>query len=71
MVVIGGGYIGVELSQMFAKFGTEVTLLEAESQILPTFERQLAQLVQKNMKKLKINVVRNLWPNPFNKVKTV
>lgn len=59
MVVIGGGYIGVELSQMFAKFGTEVTLLEAESQILPTFERQLAQLVQKNMKKLKINVVRN------------
>jgi dihydrolipoamide dehydrogenase len=59
LVVIGGGYIGVELGQMFAKFGTQVTLLEAESQILPAFEKQLAQLVQKNMKKHHINVVKN------------
>lgn len=59
LIVIGGGYIGVELGQMFAKFGTEVTLLEAESQILPLFEKQLAQLVQKNLKKYGVNVVRN------------
>ncbi len=35
LVVIGGGYIGVELGQMFAKFGTKVTILEGSDSILP------------------------------------
>ncbi|GGK20813.1 dihydrolipoyl dehydrogenase [Caldalkalibacillus thermarum] len=59
MVVIGGGYIGIELGQTFAKFGTKVTILEGENQILPTFEKQVAQLVQKNLKRLNVNVVKN------------
>ncbi len=58
MIVIGGGYIGVELGQTFAKFGTEVTILEGEKQILPTFEKQLATMVQKNLKKAGVNVVK-------------
>lgn len=61
MVVIGGGYIGVELGQAFAKFGTEVTILEGEKQILPTFEKQLATMVQKQLKKDGINVVKNAF----------
>ncbi|EGL82638.1 dihydrolipoamide dehydrogenase [Caldalkalibacillus thermarum TA2.A1] len=59
MVVIGGGYIGIELGQTFAKFGTDVTILEGENQILPAFEKQVAQLVQKNLKRLNVNVVKN------------
>lgn len=59
MVVIGGGYIGIELGQTFAKFGTDVTILEGENQILPVFEKQLAQLVQKNLKKHGVNIVKN------------
>ena len=35
MVVLGGGYVGLECGQMFARFGTDVTVLERESQILP------------------------------------
>ncbi|WMT39515.1 dihydrolipoyl dehydrogenase [Paenibacillus sp. D2_2] len=41
LVVIGGGYIGVELGQMFAKFGTKVTILEGGEQVLPGFESEL------------------------------
>lgn len=57
MTVIGGGYIGVELGQTFAKFGTKVTILEGEKQILPTFEKQLALLVQKSLKKSGVEIV--------------
>ena len=32
MVVIGGGYIGIELGQTYAKFGTKVTVLEGSDQ---------------------------------------
>jgi mercuric reductase len=36
MVVLGGNYIGLECAQMFSRFGAEVTVLELQSQILPT-----------------------------------
>jgi len=49
LAVIGGGYIGVELGQMFAKFGTKVTILEATDSILPGFEADLSRLVAKRL----------------------
>jgi dihydrolipoamide dehydrogenase len=57
MVVIGGGYIGIELGQTFAKFGTQITILEGEKQILPGFEKQLTQMVSKNLKKSNVEIV--------------
>lgn len=36
MAVLGGNYVGLECAQMFARFGADVTLLELDSQILPT-----------------------------------
>ena len=38
MVVIGAGPLGLEFAQMYARFGTEVTVLEKEGQILPLTE---------------------------------
>ncbi|HSH78504.1 MAG TPA: mercury(II) reductase [Herpetosiphonaceae bacterium] len=34
LIIIGGGYIGLELGQMFQRFGTQVTLLERNEHIL-------------------------------------
>ena len=42
MVVIGGGPLGLEFAQMFAHFGTGVTVLEAMDQILPYHEPEIA-----------------------------
>ncbi|WP_442603546.1 dihydrolipoyl dehydrogenase [Paenibacillus sp. KN14-4R] len=56
MVVIGGGYIGIELGQTFAKFGTEVTILEGSKSILPASERDMSRLVEKNLNRLKVTI---------------
>lgn len=50
LIVIGGGYIGTELGSAYANFGTEVTILEGTADILGGFEKQMTQLVKKNLK---------------------
>ncbi|MFK4343766.1 MULTISPECIES: dihydrolipoyl dehydrogenase [unclassified Paenibacillus] len=57
LVVIGGGYIGVELGQMYAKFGTKVTILEGGERILPGFEADLVAPVVKQLKTDGVNIV--------------
>ena len=57
LVVVGGGYIGTELGTAYANFGTEVTILEGTKEILGGFEKQMTQLVKRNLKKKGVNVV--------------
>jgi dihydrolipoamide dehydrogenase len=57
LIVIGGGYIGVELGQMFSKFGTKVTILEGSDSILPGFEKELSRYVLRSLKKTDVEVV--------------
>ena len=45
MVVIGGGAIGVELAQAFARFGTRVSLVEAAPRILAPEEPEASEVV--------------------------
>ncbi|MBI2872624.1 MAG: mercury(II) reductase [Chloroflexi bacterium] len=47
MIVIGGGPLGLEFAQMFAHFGTQVTVLEAMDQILPRHEPEIAAEIQR------------------------
>lgn len=51
LVVIGGGYIGIELGQTYSKLGTKVTVLEGSDSVLPGFEKELSSLVGRNLKK--------------------
>ncbi|UQD51554.1 dihydrolipoyl dehydrogenase [Bacillus methanolicus] len=51
IVVIGGGYIGIELGGAYASFGSQVTILEAADEILNGFEKQMTALVKRNLKK--------------------
>ncbi|WP_027084766.1 dihydrolipoyl dehydrogenase [Cohnella panacarvi] len=57
LVVIGGGYIGAELGQMYSKFGTKVTILEGADTIMPGFDKDMSQLVVKKMKKNNVEIV--------------
>lgn len=56
LVVIGGGYIGMELGMMLAKVGTEVTVVEMQDSILPGFDPDVIRLINRKCKKLKIKV---------------
>lgn len=51
LVVIGGGYIGIELGQTYAKFGAQVTILEGADSILPGFEKECSRFVGRSLKK--------------------
>ncbi|WP_338753837.1 dihydrolipoyl dehydrogenase [Bacillus sp. FJAT-52991] len=57
MVVVGGGYIGAELSTAYANLGTEITILEGAAEILSGFEKQMSALVKRNLKKKGVNIV--------------
>ncbi|WP_433749333.1 dihydrolipoyl dehydrogenase [Falsibacillus pallidus] len=57
MVVIGGGYIGTELSSAYANLGSEITILEGADEILGGFEKQMSSLVKRNLKKKGVNVI--------------
>ncbi|OEH85957.1 dihydrolipoyl dehydrogenase [Desulfuribacillus stibiiarsenatis] len=60
MVVIGGGYIGIELSQVFARLGTKVTILEGSPSILTGFESRITSYLKRNLKKYCVDVVTNV-----------
>jgi dihydrolipoamide dehydrogenase len=49
LVVIGGGYIGVELGSAWARLGARVTVLEFLPRILPGIDAEIAGLVQKSL----------------------
>lgn len=46
LVVIGGGPLGLEFAQIFSRFGSEVTVLEAEQQIVPRAEPEIAEVLR-------------------------
>ncbi|GED69696.1 dihydrolipoyl dehydrogenase [Brevibacillus reuszeri] len=56
LVVIGGGYIGIELGQTYAKLGAKVTILEGSDSILPGFEKEMSRFVGRKLKKLGVEV---------------
>jgi pyruvate/2-oxoglutarate dehydrogenase complex dihydrolipoamide dehydrogenase (E3) component len=46
MIVLGGGAIGCELAQVFARFGVQVTIVEAADHLLPMEEPEAGDLLQ-------------------------
>ncbi len=57
MTIIGAGAIGVEFAYFFNSFGTNITLIEAEENILPHEDKEVSQWVEKVFKKKKINIL--------------
>jgi pyruvate/2-oxoglutarate dehydrogenase complex dihydrolipoamide dehydrogenase (E3) component len=45
LLIVGGGYVGVEFGQMFRRFGSDVTIIQHGEQILPHEDRDVADAV--------------------------
>jgi len=57
VVIVGGGYIGIEMAEAFAEVGLNVSIVEMLDQIFPQFlDRELALLVQKFMKSKGVSI---------------
>jgi len=56
LVVIGGGYVGLELGEVYAKLGSNVSVVEFQESLVPNLDREIATLLLNRLKKLGINV---------------
>lgn len=54
MVVIGGGVIGLEMGSVYARLGTEVTVIEFMDRLIPGMDADLAKELMRSLKKLGI-----------------
>src|SRR5712691_8795420 len=52
LLVVGGGYIGLELGQVYAALGSRVTLVEMTDGLLPGVDRDLVQPLARRCEKL-------------------
>ena len=52
LLVIGGGYIGLELGQVYAALGSAVTIVEMTDALLPGVDRDLVQPLARRCEKL-------------------
>ncbi|WP_094606844.1 Coenzyme A disulfide reductase [Sporomusa silvacetica DSM 10669] len=58
-VVIGGGFIGVEMAENLKDRGLEVTLVEAAPHILPPFDTDMAVIVEKELEDNNVKLLLN------------
>ncbi|GAB4468510.1 MAG: mercury(II) reductase [Anaerolineales bacterium] len=57
LIIVGAGYIALELGQMFHRFGTRVTILERSQVILPRYEPEVSDALTFILRKEGVNIV--------------
>ena len=51
MLVVGGGYIGLEMGSVWSRLGTKVTVVEALNQIVPSMDNEIALEFMRSLQK--------------------
>ncbi len=59
MLVIGGGYIGLELGTVYATLGSKVSVVEMTGGLLPGADRDLVSVLEKRLKGLFASIMLN------------
>jgi len=52
LLIVGGGYIGVEFAGVYASFGTAVTLVHSQDRLLPASDTDCADVVARHLERL-------------------
>ncbi len=61
MLIIGGGYVGVEIATLYAKLGSKVTIAE-KFDILFNFDKDASALIKKKLTELGVNIKAGVTP---------
>lgn len=57
IIILGGGYIGVEFSQVFRRLGAEVTIIQRDKQLMSREDEDVAEEVKQFLEEEGINVI--------------
>ena len=69
LLVLGGGYIGLEFGQMFRRFGSRVTIVHHSGQILPREDAEVAGELQKALEAEGVSFLLNAEPTRIEKTR--
>ena len=61
LVVIGGGYIGLELGSVWSRLGSKVTILEAMDRVLAGLDGEIAKIAVRTFEKQGLEFRTNAW----------
>lgn len=59
LVIVGGGYIGLEFSSIYAGFGSKVTVLETGDRVAKKEDRDVAEVIRKVLENKGVSFVTN------------
>lgn len=59
LIILGGGYIGLEFGQMFRRFGSDVTIIERGPHILSREDEDISEEIEKILGGENINIIKN------------
>jgi mercuric reductase len=62
MIVIGGGPTGLEVAQIFHRFGSEITVVQRRDRLLPITEPEISEAIAKNLGAEGIKIHLNSQP---------
>src|SRR5438270_9024235 len=59
IVIVGGGPVGVELSQAFERLGAKVTIIQEQERILPREDPEVSEAVARTLNSEGVDIVTN------------
>ncbi|MEI7592477.1 MAG: FAD-dependent oxidoreductase [Actinomycetes bacterium] len=65
VVVVGGGYIGLEMAEAFVMWGADVTLVDAGPQVMHTLDPEMAAIVEVALERHSVKVRTNVAVTGF------
>ena len=65
-VVVGGGFIGIEIAENLVKMGLDTTLVELGNQVLAPVDEEIAAVVQNEMRDNGVNLILSDGVKSFN-----
>jgi len=60
LTIVGGGYIALELGQMFQRFGTAVTILERSPRVLPGYEPEVSLAIREILEEEGVKIITEI-----------
>lgn len=67
LVIIGGGYIGLEFASYYNNFGSEVTILQLQEEFIPREDKEISDAVYENFLNKGVNIIKGAYTKSFNK----